>query len=112
MGDGQRPQLRYLRGTPCAADPNTLHSTQIDFFCRQSAGLGSPVLQEVMHDCHYRFDWATNIICPAFRSQKNDRDCVIHNEQIGRHLSLKDVFAGDKISLKDDVSVSTFTRLT
>jgi insulin-like growth factor 2 receptor len=111
MGEGQRPQLRYLRGTTCAADPHTLQSTQIDFFCRQSAGLGHPVLQEIEHDCHYRFDWATNIICPAFRSQKNDRDCVIHNEQIHRHLSLKDVFSGTTISLKDNVSLKSFRQV-
>jgi hypothetical protein len=64
---------------------------------------GNPVLQEVKHECHYEFDWATNIICPSFRSKVNNQDCVIHNEEINRSLNLKDIFAGEKISVKDDV---------
>ncbi|XP_059621562.1 cation-independent mannose-6-phosphate receptor isoform X2 [Phlebotomus argentipes] len=88
---GARAQLKYLRGSPCPADKDTELSSVIDFYCDAKSGRGNPVLKSVTHDCLYEFEWATNVVCPAFKCEFSKKHCSIHNEQTDSDFDLSDL---------------------
>ncbi|XP_058444007.1 cation-independent mannose-6-phosphate receptor [Malaya genurostris] len=90
---GERAQLRYLRGDDCPQDNATKLSTEIEFYCAPEAGRGNPILQEILHDCHYRFEWPTNVVCPSTKADFTSSDCVIFNGQTKTKVDLRDIFA-------------------
>jgi insulin-like growth factor 2 receptor len=104
---GDRFQLKYLRGGKCEKDPETELSSVIEFFCDIKAGHGAPILQEIQHDCHYVFEWATNWICPAHTCEFRKEKCEIYNEQMDVAVNLKDVI-GDGVLKVIMFSLSNF----
>ncbi|XP_058811220.1 cation-independent mannose-6-phosphate receptor [Topomyia yanbarensis] len=88
---GERAQLRYLRGDVCPQDNATELSTEIEFFCSPKSGRGNPILQEVQHECHFRFEWPTNAICPSARVEFSSSDCAIFNDQTDERVNLRDI---------------------
>uniref|UniRef100_A0A499FUV7 MRH domain-containing protein n=1 Tax=Anopheles farauti TaxID=69004 RepID=A0A499FUV7_9DIPT len=77
---GDTVLMKYLRGDPCPQDPVTNLSTTVAFRCAQTAGLGVPVLVEIEHGCHYRFEWDTAVICPPERTLTHvPGNCSFHN---------------------------------
>ena len=109
-----RPQLKYLRGDKCPDDPNTELSSTIEFLCDvkavkvcfsyyfefrkirilltfQQNYQGVPILQEVLHNCHYFFNWPTNVICPKYATELNENTCDILNEQLNATVNLKTI---------------------
>ena len=55
-------------------------------------------------DCHYEFNWATNVICPPHMCDFDDKSCEIKNTELGVSYNLKKAsFAKDgkiKVSLQ------------
>ncbi|XP_055618320.1 cation-independent mannose-6-phosphate receptor [Toxorhynchites rutilus septentrionalis] len=97
---GDRAQLKYLRGDICPGDNSTELSTEIEFYCRTTEGLGSPILQEVLHDCHYRFEWPTSAVCPSFDVAFRAEGCEVANNQTGETLDFRKIFERGEISVR------------
>lgn len=99
---GSRAQLKYLRGSPCPADKSEDLSMVIEFYCDPKAGRGTPILQKILHDCHYAFDWATNVICPVHNCEVRKDKCEVFNKEMNLVLDLKKVVPDGilKVSLK------------
>ncbi|KAJ6638492.1 Cation-independent mannose-6-phosphate receptor, partial [Pseudolycoriella hygida] len=95
-------QLKYFKGSVCPKDPQTLLSSVINFFCAPSAGRGKPILQEVLQDCHYVFDWATNIMCPTHLLKFDAENCDIFNDQLNATLNLKQITDKGIVSVKQE----------
>uniref|UniRef100_A0A1Y9H1X1 MRH domain-containing protein n=1 Tax=Anopheles dirus TaxID=7168 RepID=A0A1Y9H1X1_9DIPT len=77
---GDTVLMKYLRGDPCPHDPLTNLSSTVAFRCDRTAGRGVPVLVEIEHGCHYRFDWPTAVICPPERALTYvPANCSFHN---------------------------------
>lgn len=53
---------------------------------------GTPILQEILHDCHYRFEWPTNVICPTHDCIFREKTCEVYNDQMDKALDLKQIF--------------------
>ncbi|KXJ84296.1 hypothetical protein RP20_CCG013618 [Aedes albopictus] len=87
-----RVQLKYLRGSACPQDKDTELSSEIEFYCQPKAGRGVPILQEVMHDCHYRFEWATNVMCQQFTAEFHEKTCSIVSNDTDTAVDLKKIF--------------------
>ncbi|XP_067618879.1 cation-independent mannose-6-phosphate receptor [Eurosta solidaginis] len=81
-------ELHYLQGSPCPTDSKTQLSSGIEFYCDMRAGLGTPILQTII-DCHYQFQWATNVICPSHMCNFNEETCEIINDEINVSYNLK-----------------------
>lgn len=96
---GNRAQLRYLRGSVCPQDNATELSAEVEFYCQPIAGRGAPILQEIMHDCHYRFEWATNVMCPLFGAEFRPKSCEIVSNETGVSVDLKKIFASGELAL-------------
>nr|XP_040226223.1 cation-independent mannose-6-phosphate receptor [Anopheles coluzzii] len=89
---GDTVLMKYLRGDPCPQDPVTNLSSTVEFRCQPTAGRGTPVLLEIEHGCHYRFDWATAIICPPERAVPFEQgNCSVHNAATGSWIRLDTV---------------------
>ncbi|XP_055588262.1 cation-independent mannose-6-phosphate receptor isoform X2 [Uranotaenia lowii] len=89
---GDRAQLKYLRGSNFSKDNSTQLSSEVEFYCQPKAGHGHPVLQEIMHDCHYRFEWATNVMCPDVAASFDGSQCTIKNTETSETVDLKKLF--------------------
>ncbi|XP_017465603.1 PREDICTED: cation-independent mannose-6-phosphate receptor [Rhagoletis zephyria] len=88
-------ELRYLQGSTCPTDSKSQLSSSIEFYCDMRAGLGTPRLQTIT-DCHYQFQWATNVICPSHMCNFNEETCEIINDDISERYNLKKaLFAAD-----------------
>ncbi|TMW50254.1 hypothetical protein DOY81_004668 [Sarcophaga bullata] len=96
-------QLRYLLGDPCPEDKNSQLSSRIDFYCDMRVGRGKPKLFKIA-DCHYEFNWATNVICPPHMCDFDEKSCEIKNTELGVRYNLKKAsFAKDgKIKITKD----------
>uniref|UniRef100_A0A0P6IVT0 Putative cation-independent mannose-6-phosphate receptor n=1 Tax=Aedes aegypti TaxID=7159 RepID=A0A0P6IVT0_AEDAE len=92
-----RVQLKYLRGSDCPQDKDTKLSTEIEFYCQPKAGRGVPILQEVMHDCHYRFEWATNVMCPQYEGEFHAKTCSIVSNDTDVRVDLKNIFPSGEL---------------
>lgn len=92
--------MKYLRGSPCPADKTEELSSVIEFYCDPKAGRGTPVLQEIVHDCHYSFDWATNVICPVHTCEVRKDKCEVFNKDINKVLELKKIVAGGILNVR------------
>uniref|UniRef100_A0A182PUY3 MRH domain-containing protein n=1 Tax=Anopheles epiroticus TaxID=199890 RepID=A0A182PUY3_9DIPT len=96
---GDTVLMKYLRGDPCPQDPVTNLSTTVAFHCQPAAGRGTPVLVEIEHDCHYRFDWATAVICPPdVNIPFEQSNCSIHNPATGSWIRLDNDGMLEKLS--------------
>ncbi|XP_053678370.1 cation-independent mannose-6-phosphate receptor [Anopheles nili] len=92
---GQTVLMKYLRGDPCRADPLTNLSTTVSFRCVPAAGLGRPVLVEIEHECHYRFEWATGVICPPEVGLVFEKsNCTVRNGATGGEFGLDKLIPG------------------
>lgn len=60
---------------------------------------GVPVLQEIEHECNYKFDWATNIICPTHTIDYSIEKCEIFNKDTNVALELRKVTENGKITV-------------
>lgn len=49
---------------------------------------GKPILQTIT-DCHYEFQWTTNVICPSHMCTFNEETCEIINDDINFNYELK-----------------------
>ncbi|XP_062539361.1 cation-independent mannose-6-phosphate receptor [Armigeres subalbatus] len=94
---GNKVQLKYLRGSVCPQDNETNISTEIEFYCQPKAGRGLPILQEVMHDCHYRFEWPTNVVCQEFEAEFSDKSCEIVSKDMDTSVDLKKIFPSGEL---------------
>lgn len=65
----------------CFLSLNTLCGTQ-----------GTPILQSILDDCHYEFEWPTNIMCPMHVAEFRKNTCDIYNNQTNRATDLKTIF--------------------
>ena len=104
---GNRFHLKYLRGGTCEKDPDSQLSSVIEFYCDLNAGEGRPILQEIEHDCHYRFEWATNLICPSHKCEFKKETCEIVNKQLNISANLKNI-VGDGVKKVKKINKSSF----
>lgn len=87
---GRRPQLRYLRGAACPADPHTQLSATVDFYCDHTvAGHGRPELRAVHEDCHYAFEWPTNVVCAEHSVDYRAGVCELFSNRTQRSFDLR-----------------------
>lgn len=98
---GHRPQLKYFDGSFCPQDRATKMSSQIEFYCDPAAGKGSPILQEISNDCHYEFEWPTNVMCPMHVAEFRKNTCEIHNNQTNQAIDLKSIFQNGLVKVSD-----------
>uniref|UniRef100_A0A8D8IFW6 Cation-independent mannose-6-phosphate receptor n=1 Tax=Culex pipiens TaxID=7175 RepID=A0A8D8IFW6_CULPI len=96
---GDRAHLKYLRGDHCPQDNATDLSTEIEFYCAPKAGHGNPILQEILHDCHYRFEWPTNVICPGVVAEFRSKTCEIFNAETGATIALLKIFPSGELQV-------------
>lgn len=89
--EGQRAQLKYLRGNTCSKDTSTAITSTIEFYCTPKAGQGLPILQEIIDHCHYFFTWSTNAICPSKDAEFKSKSCEIYNEDTALNYNLRNV---------------------
>ncbi|XP_069961965.1 cation-independent mannose-6-phosphate receptor [Bactrocera oleae] len=92
-------ELRYLRGSICPTDSKSELSSSIKFNCDMRAGLGKPILQTIT-DCHYEFQWTTNVICPSHMCTFNEETCEIINDDINFNYELKKALFADAGQIK------------
>uniref|UniRef100_A0A182Y4Y1 MRH domain-containing protein n=1 Tax=Anopheles stephensi TaxID=30069 RepID=A0A182Y4Y1_ANOST len=103
---GDTVLMKYLRGDPCPQDPVTNLSTTVTFHCLATAGRGTPVLVEIEHGCHYRFDWATAVICPPELTIPFEAsNCSFHNPATASWMAVNDVLG--ELSLCDKQPVAS-----
>lgn len=60
---------------------------------------GIPILQDILDNCHYAFEWATNVICPTFISDFREKPCEIYNNQTNATTNLQTIFKDGLISV-------------
>lgn len=60
---------------------------------------GVPVLQEIEHDCNYKFEWATNILCPTHEIDFSIEKCEIFNKNTNVTLELRQITVDGKITV-------------
>ncbi|XP_031627910.1 cation-independent mannose-6-phosphate receptor isoform X2 [Contarinia nasturtii] len=96
---GSRPQLKYFDGNVCPQDKQTKLSSQIEFYCDPAAGKGTPILQSISNECHYEFEWATNIMCPMVNGEFREETCELYNPQINHSLDLRQIFTDGMITI-------------
>lgn len=53
---------------------------------------GTPILQGISNDCHYEFEWPTNIMCPMHVAEFHKNTCEIYNNQTQQSIDLKTIF--------------------
>lgn len=52
---------------------------------------GNPVLREVLEECHYRFDWPTNVICAEHSIEIRPSNCTLFSNDTNIEFDLKSV---------------------
>ncbi|XP_049289535.1 cation-independent mannose-6-phosphate receptor [Anopheles funestus] len=108
---GNTVLMKYLRGDPCPQDPLTNLSTTVAFHCQATAGRGQPALVEIEHGCHYRFDWATAVICPPELTVPFEQsNCSFHNPSTATWMGMNGVL--DELSLCDKQPVASIDYRT
>lgn len=60
---------------------------------------GTPILQEILDHCHYRFQWPTNVICPMHVSAFREKDCGIYNDQLNKTTDVRTIFKDGLINV-------------
>lgn len=61
---------------------------------------GTPILQGISNDCHYEFDWATNIMCPMHVAEFHTNTCEIYNNQTKQTINLKTIFENGIVKVR------------
>lgn len=95
-----RVHLKYLRGSACPQDPITQLSSVVQFYCDPAAGRGKPILQEIQHDCHYVYEWGTNVMCPSHLLKLTADKCDVFNDQLNATLNLKQITDNGTVTVK------------
>ncbi|XP_023158991.1 cation-independent mannose-6-phosphate receptor-like isoform X1 [Ceratitis capitata] len=101
-------ELRYLGGSTCPTDSQSELSSSIELHCDMRAGLGKPILQ-LITDCHYQFEWATNVICPSHMCTFNEEKCEIINDDINYNYEVKTAPFTNEGKMKISIGKSDFT---
>uniref|UniRef100_A0A0K8ULD3 Cation-independent mannose-6-phosphate receptor n=1 Tax=Bactrocera latifrons TaxID=174628 RepID=A0A0K8ULD3_BACLA len=101
-------ELRYLRGSICPTDNKTELSSSLIFNCDMRAGRGKLILQAII-DCHYEFQWTTNVICPSHMCAFNEETCEIINNDINFNYELKKAPFADAGQIKIPNGKDEFT---
>uniref|UniRef100_A0A182IRP2 MRH domain-containing protein n=1 Tax=Anopheles atroparvus TaxID=41427 RepID=A0A182IRP2_ANOAO len=102
---GDTVLLKYFHGDPCPHDPHTNLSATVAFRCAPASGPGEPVLVEIEHECHYRFEWPTAAICPdapgsslpSSRIRFEASNCSFYNPATTAWANMREVFHGTEI---------------
>lgn len=53
---------------------------------------GTPILEEILHDCHHVFRWPTNVICPTEKQQFKADSCEIYTPELNATTGLRTIF--------------------
>lgn len=53
---------------------------------------GTPILQSISNECHYEFEWPTNVMCPNHVGEFKEKKCELYNSQIKHSLNLQGIF--------------------
>lgn len=53
---------------------------------------GTPILKRIQKDCHYEFEWPTNVICRNHIGQFHEEKCEIYNSQLNTTFDLRTLF--------------------
>lgn len=85
------PQLKYLRGGKCPGQAEEEASTIVNFRCNPKAGRGRPVLRAVEDECHYTFEWETNVVCKEAVAEY--AACAVRNAETGGAFNLSSLSA-------------------
>lgn len=80
--------MKYFDGGSCPTDPTENVTTQIRFYCNETAGLGNPVLQSI-DNCEYSFEFPTNILCNERIIEMEKDSCSLVNNRTSVMLDLK-----------------------
>lgn len=91
------------------------HNRLLSFFASNYDGggaeQGGPILQSIVEDCHYVFEWPTNVICPKHESQFREKSCAIYNDKMNATLDLRKVFKDGIINVSVTDSANQIVRL-
>lgn len=99
-GQQPTPQLKYLRGGKCPGQSTKTGveqeeeeeaSTIVNFKCNPKAGRGRPMLTAVEDECHYTFEWETNVICKDAVAEY--AACAVKNAETGGVFNLSSLSA-------------------
>lgn len=60
---------------------------------------GTPVLEEILHDCHHIFRWPTNVICPTEKQQFMSGSCEIFTSELDAKTDLRTIFKDGKANV-------------
>lgn len=100
--DGERPQLKYLRGDPCPSHPQENSTSTIEFRCSEKVGRGRPVLQSIEDECHFLFDWETNVVCPARSIPFDTKTCSLTNANVtGGTFNVSEIGTGGSVKVRE-----------
>lgn len=72
------------------------------FFARYFSDLiqkGTPILEEILHDCHHVFSWPTNVICPTEKQQFMSGSCEIYTKELDAKTDLRTIFKDGKANV-------------
>lgn len=53
---------------------------------------GTPILKRIQNDCHYEFEWPTNVICKKHSGQFREEKCELYNNQTDTAFDLRKLF--------------------
>lgn len=88
-GDNDVVIMKYFHGvSKCPTDANDTATSQITFYCNETAGLGNPILQSI-DDCQYFFDFPTNILCNEQNVEVKTNSCQLVNDKTSVSIDLK-----------------------
>ncbi|GFT52342.1 hypothetical protein NPIL_297832 [Nephila pilipes] len=83
------PTVIYTNGSTCEANLNETLRSRIIFLCSSDAGMGEPVLIQVLPDeCSYIFEWRTSLVCPEKPIEDNEMACNYTDRSRGIHFDL------------------------
>lgn len=86
-GDTTDVIMKYFEGGTCPTDEAENVTTNIRFYCNETAGLGNPILESI-DNCEYSFDFPTNILCNEKILTVGQGSCLLGNNQASVDLKL------------------------
>lgn len=95
----KHPQLKYLRGDPCPQNPKEDMTSTIDFRCNPKAGRGNPILKNIEDDCHYQFEWQTNVLCPGGLIEYDKQSCSLKSNETNGQFLLSTIEASGNVTV-------------
>lgn len=86
-GDSNEVIMKYFDGAQCPTDKDENVTTEIRFYCNETAGLGNPILQNI-DQCKYSFDFPTNILCHERLVDMRNGSCQLVNDKASVSVDL------------------------